>query len=184
MEDFTHVTLMVKVYAVVVNGGNKNKNTNMIDIEYNYMTNMQMEKLMYMSVNKTYSHFKSIIVNSISLHLLKYKIAPCLIYHGALEMKNKDFRLFNTYSVGKGFFQINWAHFRTLLNDDDTYTKRFCRKYKIQSKRFSVLFFIIHCQIFNLISNSTNQFNAQTMILVYVCILMMLFLNLTKIELT
>ena len=117
---FAHLTLMVKVYVVVVNGGNNNKNTHMIGIEYNYMISIQMAKFMCVIVNQTYSHFKSIIVNSISLDLLKYKIALCLIYHRIFEMKNKDFRLFDTYSIGKGFFQINWAHLTSLLKNDDT----------------------------------------------------------------
>ena len=58
------------MYAVVVNGGNNNQNTNMIDIEYNYMISMQMQKFVCVIVNQTYSHFKSIIVNLINCSVL------------------------------------------------------------------------------------------------------------------
>ena len=137
--------------------------------------------------DQTHSQFESIIVNkqkniSIPLDLLRYKIAPCLTpyerclhsrlsktYHKAFEMENRDFRfyvdyfnqlIFNTCSIGKDFLQINSKDLKFLLTDDYKVETSIAAKYKIPSKYFDVLFFLIHYQIFNLIGNSRNNFNS------------------------
>ena len=120
--------------------------------------------------------------HSIPFDLLKYKIAPCLTpyerclhsrlsktYHKAFKMEHKDFRfyvayfnqlIFYTCTIDEGVFQINWPHLKSLLKNTDTLQTSIVAKYKIPSKYFNVLFFIIHYQIFNLISNSANNFNS------------------------
>ena len=79
-----------------MNGENNNKNTNMIDIQHNDLTNIKIESFMCVIVNKTYLQFESIIVSNnvtkkrirkhilIPLDLLKCRIAP----HLKLLVKN------------------------------------------------------------------------------------------------
>ena len=138
---------------------------------------MHMDKFICVFMNKTYLQFNSIVVNNnvanklirkhnlISLDLLKYRIALYLIYHDhiAFEMENKNFRLFNTYSIGKGFFQINWSNLKSL----HTLQIGLVAQNKIPSTCFSVWFYN---------SLAIRQINliAQTVILVYACTLKML----------
>ena len=111
------------------------------DIQLYYMTNVKIESFICVIVNKTYLQLEFIIVNNnvtkklITTHILiQLDLLKCRIA----------------------------PHLKLLLKNDDTLQTNITAKYKIPSKYFNVLFFIIFYQIFNLIDNSTNLFGIFT----------------------
>ena len=91
-------------------------------------------------VNKTYLQFESIIIcNNVTMkRTRKHILIPLDLLKCGIA-----------------------PHLKLLFKNDDTLQTSIAAKYKIPSKDFNVLFLIILSQIFNLIGNSTNNFDSR-----------------------